>query len=106
MPSDRVHNPPQDPLDPLALDPNDDAGRSSTPAPRIREPVGLTPDGRLRTCLFDDGEVDLRARLRGGAGDAELAEIIRAAVLRKPPRHTFHDGPGRKCTSAMSRIGG
>lgn len=66
----------------------------------------LTPDGRLRTCLFDDGEVDLRARLRGGAGDAELAEIIRAAVLRKPPRHTFHDGPGRKCTSAMSRIGG
>ena len=66
----------------------------------------LTPNGRLRTCLFDDSEVDLRARLRGGAGDAELAEIIRAAVLRKPPRHPFHDGPGRKCTSAMSRIGG
>ncbi len=66
----------------------------------------LTPDGRLRTCLFDDGEVDLRARLRGGAGDAELAETIRSAVLRKPPRHPFHDGPVRKCTSAMSRIGG
>jgi cyclic pyranopterin phosphate synthase len=66
----------------------------------------LTPNGRLRTCLFDDGEVDLRARLRAGAGDAELAETIRAAILRKPARHPFHDGHGRKCTSVMSRIGG
>ena len=66
----------------------------------------LTPNGRLRTCLFDDAEVDLRARLRAGAGDAELAETIRTAVLRKPPRHPFHDGHGRKCTSGMSRIGG
>lgn len=52
MSSDRSHNPPQDPLDPLALDPNDDPG-SSRPATltvrAAREPIGLTPDGRLKS---------------------------------------------------------
>jgi cyclic pyranopterin phosphate synthase len=66
----------------------------------------LTPTGRLRTCLLDDSELDLRTPLRSGASDDDIAELIRAAVSRKPPRHPFPDGCGRKCTSGMSRIGG
>src|SRR3954471_17946819 len=43
----------------------------------------LTAESELRTCLFSLTETDLRGPLRDGATDAELAEIIRAAVWRK-----------------------
>ena len=36
--------------------------------------IRLTADGKLRTCLFSIHETDLRAPLRDGASDAELAE--------------------------------
>src|SRR3954464_6570545 len=44
--------------------------------------IRLTAEGELRTCLFSLTETDLRGPLRDGATDAELAEIIRAAVWR------------------------
>src|SRR5581483_5975519 len=40
----------------------------------------LTGDGQLRTCLFARSETDLRAMLRGGAGDAEIADAWRGAM--------------------------
>jgi len=43
----------------------------------------LTSDGHLRVCLYDDDETDLRTPLRTGASDADLAERIRSALLRK-----------------------
>ncbi|MBN9623703.1 MAG: GTP 3',8-cyclase MoaA, partial [Actinobacteria bacterium] len=49
--------------------------------------VRLTADGKLRTCLFSLHETDLREPLRAGADDAELAEIVRAAVWRKELKH-------------------
>ncbi len=68
--------------------------------------VRLTADGRLRTCLFSLNETDLRGPLRAGAGDAELEEIIRAAVWRKELKHHVGEPgfiqPGR----TMSAIGG
>jgi GTP 3',8-cyclase len=46
--------------------------------------VRLTADGRLRTCLFGDHEVDLRSPLRAGV---PLASIFRKALAEKPREH-------------------
>lgn len=43
----------------------------------------LTADGKLRVCLYDDDETDLKTPLRAGAGDAELERLLRSAVARK-----------------------
>ncbi|CAM3762479.1 GTP 3',8-cyclase MoaA [Smaragdicoccus niigatensis] len=43
----------------------------------------LTADGRIRSCLFSDHEVDLRTPLRRGATDADLAQLWRAAMWNK-----------------------
>lgn len=45
--------------------------------------IRLTSDGKFRVCLYDDRETDLRAMLRGGATDAEIAVAMHAAVARK-----------------------
>ena len=44
----------------------------------------LTADGQVKSCLFAHDEHDLRAALRAGAGDAELAERWAAAMWGKP----------------------
>jgi cyclic pyranopterin phosphate synthase len=46
--------------------------------------VRLTADGRLRTCLFGDHEVDLRAPLRAGLA---LEPFFRDALANKPKEH-------------------
>jgi cyclic pyranopterin phosphate synthase len=46
--------------------------------------VRLTADGRLRTCLFGDHEVDLRHPLRAGV---PLAPLFRMALAGKPREH-------------------
>jgi cyclic pyranopterin phosphate synthase len=46
--------------------------------------VRLTADGRLRTCLFGDHEVDLRTPLRAGA---PLEPLFREALANKPREH-------------------
>ena len=43
----------------------------------------ITADGKIRNCLFDRGELDLRDRLRGGATEEELEEIWKRAVRNK-----------------------
>ncbi|MEE9542569.1 MAG: GTP 3',8-cyclase MoaA [Thermodesulfobacteriota bacterium] len=44
----------------------------------------LTADGRLRSCLPTDKDVDIKEALRSGASDDELIELVRRAVLLKP----------------------
>jgi cyclic pyranopterin phosphate synthase len=46
--------------------------------------VRLTADGRLRTCLFGDQEIDLRTPLRSGL---PLEPFFRAALATKPREH-------------------
>jgi Molybdenum cofactor biosynthesis enzyme len=46
--------------------------------------VRLTADGRLRTCLFGDHEIDLRSPLRAGV---PLEPFFRAALRDKPKEH-------------------
>jgi len=43
----------------------------------------LTADGKLRVCLYDDRETDLRAPLRDGASDGDLERLIERAVAGK-----------------------
>lgn len=43
----------------------------------------LTSDGKLRVCLYDDCETDLRAALRGGADEATLIGLFQRAVQNK-----------------------
>ncbi|KAM9978223.1 hypothetical protein ACTFIY_011968 [Dictyostelium cf. discoideum] len=47
----------------------------------------ITADGNLKVCLFGNTEVNLRDRIRDGASDQQLLEIINAAVLKKKASH-------------------
>ncbi|MHB8926176.1 MAG: GTP 3',8-cyclase MoaA [Bacillota bacterium] len=68
----------------------------------------LTADGKVNPCLASPLEIDLRGALRSGAGDDELARLLRLAVRRKPLEH--HMGTGSAAAESrrrrMSRIGG
>jgi cyclic pyranopterin phosphate synthase len=66
----------------------------------------LTADGQLRDCLFARGETDLRALLRGGAGDDEIAGVWRQAMWRKRAGHGIDDPSFVQPDRPMSAIGG
>ncbi|CAN5130700.1 GTP 3',8-cyclase MoaA [soil metagenome] len=66
----------------------------------------LTADGQIRNCLFARTESDLRAPLRGGASDDELAERWVAAMGSKLPGHGINDPAFLQPTRPMSSIGG
>jgi len=66
----------------------------------------LTADGKLRTCLFSDNEIDLRTPLRDGSSDEVVTNILLNAVLEKPKGHTINENIFKKCSRTMSLIGG
>lgn len=68
----------------------------------------LMADGHLRACLLTDEEVDLKEPLRGGCTDADLSDLITAAIAKKPMRHNIYcdEGHRKKCMTDMSSIGG
>lgn len=68
--------------------------------------VRLTANGRLRLCLFGDHELDLRTPLRAGASQAEIADLLRSAMLIKPERHHLKLGEAASRMRAFSEIGG
>jgi GTP 3',8-cyclase len=68
--------------------------------------IRLTAEGKLRTCLFSLHETDLRAPLRAGAGDDELAALVRDAVWRKELKHHVNDPGFVQPARTMSAIGG
>ena len=68
--------------------------------------VRLTADGQIRNCLFAREESDLRAALRGGADDAEIADRWRAAMMTKRPGHGIDDTTFLQPSRPMSAIGG
>jgi cyclic pyranopterin phosphate synthase len=68
--------------------------------------IRLTADGQLRTCLFSRREWDLKAPLREGASDEELAALIRFAVRHKELKHKINDPGFVRASRSMSQIGG
>lgn len=68
--------------------------------------IRLTADGRLRTCLFSQQEWNLQEPLRAGAGDRELREFIREAVLHKELKHRVNEPGFVRASRSMSQIGG
>ena len=68
--------------------------------------VRLTADGRFRTCLFETRDFDLRALLRSGATDDDLAAEIERAVGTKWAGHSIGQVSFRRPNKTMSQIGG
>ena len=68
--------------------------------------VRLTADGQVRNCLFAREESDLRAAMRTGASDGELADRWLAAVAAKRPGHGIDDPSFLQPVRPMSAIGG
>jgi len=66
----------------------------------------LTSDGQIRSCLFARTETDLRALLRGGASDAEIADTWRNAMWGKLAGHGIDDPGFLQPDRPMSAIGG
>ncbi len=64
----------------------------------------LTADGKIRPCLGNHGEIDLRATLRDSRDDGPLRAVLQEALRVKPLEHQFRDqySPGRP----MTAIGG
>ena len=66
----------------------------------------LTSDGRLRTCLFSDEEIDLKAILRSNYDKENINNILKEAVLKKPEAHNLKEGKSYSFKRTMSEIGG
>jgi cyclic pyranopterin phosphate synthase len=68
--------------------------------------IRLTADGQLRTCLFSRREWDLKAPLRDGSSDSQIADFIRFAVSHKELKHRVNEPGFVRASRSMSQIGG
>ena len=68
--------------------------------------VRITAEGKFRTCLFALDETDLRATLRDGGTDDDLAAAIEAAVGTKWAGHRIGQVTFVRPSRSMSQIGG
>lgn len=68
--------------------------------------VRLGSEGTLRNCLFATREVDLRAIMRGGGSDDDVAAAIVAEVREKGPGHAIGRTTFVRPRKSMSQIGG
>ncbi|MEU7529917.1 GTP 3',8-cyclase MoaA [Saccharothrix sp. NPDC042600] len=66
----------------------------------------LTADGQVRNCLFSQSETDLRALLRAGATDEEIARRWRANSWAKAAGHGINEAGFHQPDRPMSAIGG
>ncbi|HEV3225240.1 MAG TPA: GTP 3',8-cyclase MoaA [Acidimicrobiales bacterium] len=68
--------------------------------------IRLTADGQLRSCLFALDELDLRALLRGGANDDDVAAAMERCVAAKWAGHAVNQVQFIRPRRSMSQIGG
>jgi cyclic pyranopterin phosphate synthase len=68
--------------------------------------IRLTADGKLRYCLFAIEEDDVKGLLRGGAGDEEIAAVVRHNLSRKWEGHEINSGKFVAPPRPMYSIGG
>jgi cyclic pyranopterin phosphate synthase len=65
----------------------------------------LTADGRLRLCLLNEREVDLRTTLRSGATLEMVKGLLTQAIQSKPRRHHLDEALTPR-DRTMAQIGG
>ena len=68
--------------------------------------VRITAEGQFRTCLFSTDEFDLRAILRNGGTDDQLAAEVQRAVGLKWAGHSIGNVNFTRPKRSMSQIGG
>jgi cyclic pyranopterin phosphate synthase len=66
----------------------------------------LTADGQFRNCLFSTTEWDVKALLRGGGSDEEIAALLRECVAAKKAAHGIDTPDFARPARAMYQIGG
>ena len=67
----------------------------------------LTAEGKIKTCLFSQQEIDIKSSLRSSATQNEIIDIIRRAVSEKPHCHYLNEKKHQTtCRQAMRAIGG
>ncbi|HQQ98807.1 MAG TPA: GTP 3',8-cyclase MoaA [Cyclobacteriaceae bacterium] len=70
--------------------------------------IRVTAQGTLKTCLYDDGVLNLKALMRNGSSDSQIAEALKVAFAHRPKdgfeaeSHRSH----RQVSESMSTIGG
>jgi cyclic pyranopterin phosphate synthase len=78
----------------------------STPFCSACSRLRITADGKVRPCLFSTTEWNLRAPLRTGATDEELADFLIDATWTKQPGHGITSPDFVQPERPMSAIGG
>ncbi|MGI6551502.1 MAG: GTP 3',8-cyclase MoaA [Syntrophomonadales bacterium] len=66
----------------------------------------LTADGKLRACLYDGRERDLKEALRGNKQEEEIKQIFMETILSKPERHAMGEKAWGSRNRKMYQIGG
>jgi cyclic pyranopterin phosphate synthase len=66
----------------------------------------ITADGQLRNCLFSLEESDIRALLRGGGTDADIATAVRHSIAGKKEGHEINTARFIQPARPMYSIGG
>ncbi|UFH57322.1 GTP 3',8-cyclase MoaA [Spirosoma sp. KNUC1025] len=68
--------------------------------------IRLTAQGTLKTCLYDNGVLDVRAMLRAGASDEELTAAFLRAFAHRPANGFEAEKQRSVVTESMATIGG
>ncbi len=68
--------------------------------------IRLTAEGGFHNCLFAVDQYDMRALLRGGADDDEIAEVLKGAVRDKWAGHQIGQVHFIRPKKSMSQLGG
>jgi cyclic pyranopterin phosphate synthase len=66
----------------------------------------MTAEGKLRGCLYDKREIDLKTALNSNTSDEEIRKLFIKAVNLKPSEHHMDDGWGEDNQRKMYQIGG
>lgn len=68
--------------------------------------IRLTAQGTLKTCLYDNGVLDVRALLRSGVTDDDLVAAFLKAFAHRPATGFEAEAHRPEVTESMSTIGG